>query len=183
MKTLFGLIATLSMIVAAFVTANAQQTSSQSHQHHEQQRDKKHHDEVNQRGDHAMGFSHAKTTHHFRLKPDGGFIEVSANDPQDTTSRDQIRQHLKHIAQKFAAGDFSAPMFIHAQTPPGVPVMKRLKAEIEYQFEELERGARIRVSTRNDEAIKAIHEFLRFQIKDHQTGDSDEIQNQGYGIG
>jgi hypothetical protein len=177
MKTLFGLIATLSMAAAMAVTINAQQTSGQSHQHHGQQRDKKHHDEVNQRGDHAMGFSHAKTTHHFQLKTDGGFIEGAANDPQDTTSRDQIRQHLKHIARKFAAGDFSAPMFIHAQTPPGVPAMKRLKAEIEYQFEELERGGRVRVSTRNSEAINAIHEFLRFQIKDHKTGDSGEIQN------
>jgi len=182
MKSLFGFIATLSLATALTMTANAQQSSSQSHQHHEQQRDKKHHDEVNQRGDHAMGFSHTKTSHHFRLKPDGGFIEVTANDPQDSMSRDQIRQHLKHIAQKFAAGDFSAPMFIHAQTPPGVPAMKQLKAEIEYKFEELERGGRVRISTRNSEAIKAIHEFLRFQIKDHQTGDSGEIQNQGTGV-
>ena len=32
--------------------------------------------DVNQRGDHAMGFAHEKTTHHFRLYPDGGAIVI-----------------------------------------------------------------------------------------------------------
>ncbi|MEP7274499.1 MAG: hypothetical protein ABI882_23615 [Acidobacteriota bacterium] len=68
------------------------------------------HSGVNQRGDQVMGFSHEKTTHHFRLKTDGGSIEVEANDPRDTASRDQIRTHLQHIASKFSAGDFNAPM-------------------------------------------------------------------------
>jgi len=133
-----------------------------------------HLDGVNQRGDQAMGFSHAKTTHHFFLKPDGGAIEVTANDPADAASRDQIRMHLKHIARKFAEGDFAAPMFIHSQTPPGVPAMKQLKAEIKYEFEELERGGRVRIRASNAEALNAIHEFLRFQIDDHQTGDAKE---------
>lgn len=137
-----------------------------------------HHGGVNQRGDQAMGFSHEKTTHHFRLKSDGGAIEVEANSADDTASRDQIRTHLNHIAKKFAAGDFTAPMFIHSQTPPGVPAMKRLKAEIKYEFEELEKGGRVRISTSNAEAIKSIHEFLRFQIEDHQTGDPKEVSGQ-----
>lgn len=134
----------------------------------------KHQEGVNHRGDHQMGFSHEKTTHHFRLKRQGGTIEVEANDAQDTTSRDQIRQHLSHIAQKFAAGDFNAPMIIHDQTPPGVPVMQRLKAEIKYEFVETERGGQVNISTTNAEALAAIHEFLRFQINEHQTGDAPE---------
>ncbi len=124
-----------------------------------------------------MGFSHAKTTHHFLLKSDGGAIQVEANDANDGASRDQIRRHLKHIAKKFSDGDFAAPMFIHSQTPPGVSVMQRLKAGIKYQFEELDRGGLLRISTNEPEAVKAIHEFLRFQIKDHKTGDSGEIEN------
>ena len=130
-----------------------------------------HHDEVNRRGDHEMGFSHEKTTHHFRLAKDGGAIEVTANDPNDTESRDQIRQHLTHIAMMFSAGNFNAPMLIHDQTPPGVPVMKRLKSQIKYEFENMESGGRVKISTVNREAIDAVHEFLRFQITDHQTGD------------
>ena len=123
-----------------------------------------------------MGFSHEKTSHHFRLKADGGYIEVEAKDASDTTSRDQIRSHLRHIAGKFASGDVSAPMLIHAKTPPGVPVMRQLRSTIEYKFEETERGGRIRVMTNNAEALAAIHEFLRFQISDHRTGDSGEIE-------
>jgi hypothetical protein len=153
---------------------NAQSHSGQSGKQH--QMDKRRHDEVNQRGDHEMGFSHTKTTHHFRLKTDGGIIEVSAVGADDNVSRDQIRRHLNHITQKFSAGDFSAPMFIHGQTPPGVETMKRLKAEIKYQYEEIEHGARVRISTGNDEAVKAIHEFLRFQIQDHETGDTVEVE-------
>ncbi len=135
-----------------------------------------HHAGVNQRGDQVMGFSHQKTTHHFRLKTDGGAIEVEANDATDTASRDQIRTHLRHIARKFAAGDFTAPMLIHAQSPPGVPAMKRLKAAIKYQFEETGRGGRVRIVTNSPKAIAAVHEFLRFQISDHQTGDSTEVE-------
>jgi hypothetical protein len=130
-----------------------------------------HHDDVNRRGDHEMGFSHEKTTHHFRLAKDGGAIEVTANDPNDTESRDQIRQHLTHIAMLFSAGNFNAPMLIHDQTPPGIPVMKRLKGQIKYEFESMESGGRVKISTMNREAIDAVHEFLRFQITDHQTGD------------
>jgi hypothetical protein len=130
-----------------------------------------HHDDINRRGDHEMGFSHEKTTHHFRLAKDGGAIEVTANDPNDTESRDQIRQHLTHIAMMFSAGNFNAPMLIHDQTPPGVPVMKRLKNQIKYEFENVESGGRVKISTMNREAIDAVHEFLRFQITDHQTGD------------
>jgi hypothetical protein len=130
-----------------------------------------HHDEVNHRGDHQMGFSHEKTTHHFRLTKEGGAIEVTANDPNDTESRDQIRQHLTHIAVMFSSGNFDAPMFIHDQTPPGVPAMKRLKSQIKYEFESLELGGRVTISSSNREAIGAVHDFLRFQITDHQTGD------------
>ena len=63
-------------------------TIAYSQSHH----DEVNHDEVNHRGDREMGFSHEKTTHHFRLAKDGGAIEVTANDPNDTQSRDQIRQ-------------------------------------------------------------------------------------------
>ncbi len=129
------------------------------------------HTEMNNRGDRVMGFSHEKTTHHFRLYADGGSIDVSANDPQDAATRDQVRMHLSHIAQMFAAGNFQAPMLIHDQVPPGVPTLQRLKAAVSYRFEKTETGGRVRIVTSNPEAVNALHEFLRFQISDHQTGD------------
>ena|SRR5439155_1733186 len=125
--------------------------------------------------DHAMGFSQEKTAHHFRLYKDGGAIEVEAKDPKDTESAGQVRGHLKHIAQMFGAGNFEIPMLVHDQTPPGAPAMKRLASEITYTYEATTRGGRVRIQTRNAEALAAVHEFLRFQIKEHKTGDSLEI--------
>ena len=161
----------LALMLPVVLTARTQQPPDQHHNH---QQDKPRVDGVNERGDHAMGFSHEKTTHHFHLTADGGVIEVTANDSNDAASEKQIRVHLSHIAKLFKEGDFSTPMFIHEEAPPGVPTMKRLKADINYTVETIEFGARVRIATANAEAVEAIHEFLRYQIKDHQTGDSLE---------
>jgi hypothetical protein len=126
------------------------------------------------RGDHAMGFSHETTEHHFRLDARGGTIEVSTKDPQDITTRSQIRMHLFHIVKMFSAGDFNAPMFIHDRTPPGSETMTKLKDQIRYQLKETPQGANVEIRTNNKEALNAIHEFLRFQISDHRTGDTPE---------
>jgi hypothetical protein len=142
---------------------------------HEQSGTSAHLDAVNARGDEAMGFSHARTTHHFRLYPDGGAIDVSANGASDLDSRDRIRVHLRSIAAAFSEGRFDTPMAVHDRIPPGVPAMERLKADISYTYEETELGARVRITTNNPEALGAVHEFLRFQIEDHQTGDPTDV--------
>jgi hypothetical protein len=134
-----------------------------------------HHQGVIERGDHVMGFSHDKATHHFRLYADGGAIEAESNNANDAATRDEIRLHFGHIAKMFAAGDFSAPMLIHSQNPPGAEIIKRLREAIQYRLENTEHGARIRITTKNADAVAAVHEFLRFQIKDHQTGDSGQV--------
>jgi len=127
--------------------------------------------EVDSRGDRAMGFDHTRTAHHFLLAEDGGMIDASANDATDTASRDQIRMHLRHIAAMFTEGNFSIPMFIHDQVPPGVETMKQAGSRIVYTFEETPRGARVRLRAADAEAAAAVREFLRFQIDDHRTGD------------
>ena len=128
-----------------------------------------------QHGEKAMGFSQTATTHHFLVKKDGGIIQVEANDPQDTQNRDLIREHLTHISHAFAGGDFSDPLAVHDQVPDGVPVMQRLKGEIWYTFEETPRGGRVVIKTANPQALDAIHDFLRFQVREHQTGDSLKV--------
>ena len=134
------------------------------------------HTAVDQRGDTVMGFSHHATKHSFRLLRDGGAIEVRANDAADKESVQQIRTHLQEIAKEFAAGDFAKPGEIHDRTPAGVPVMKELGAAISYRYEEIERGGRVRVITKNARGVEAVHAFLRFQIDDHRTGDSGKIE-------
>lgn len=129
-----------------------------------------------QRGDQAMGFSHENSTHHILLYKDGGAIEVTANQASDTATRDAIRQHLQHIAKMFSAGNFDVPAFIHGQNPPGTAVMKSHADQIAYRYEEIARGARVRITTTEPEALSAVHAFLRYQITDHQTNDPQKVQ-------
>jgi len=135
-----------------------------------------HNDDLSHRGDQGMGFAQDKTTHHFLLRKDGGVIQVTANSADDKASTAQIRMHLQHIAQAFQSGDFDIPMFVHDQTPPGVPVMKKLKEDISYKYEETGNGARVVINSANADAVKAVQEFLRFQITEHKTGDALEAK-------
>ena len=130
---------------------------------------------MNARGEKAMGFSQTETTHHFRLLPDGGYVQVQANSADDAANRDHIRMHLQEQAKKFAAGDFGAPELTHDRVPPGVPEMQKLKSSIAYKYEEIERGGRLRITSRDTSAVAAIHDFLKFQIEDHKTGDSTSV--------
>ncbi|HET9696976.1 MAG TPA: hypothetical protein VFP40_08940 [Terriglobales bacterium] len=132
-----------------------------------------HYNNVKQRGEahEGMGFSQTETTHHFILTNSGGMIQVTANDPKDEQSISQIQEHLIHIAGMFSKGDFSIPHFVHDQTPPGVTTMKKLKHQIHYTSETLPNGARVKIESKSVQAIEAVHDFLRFQIEDHQTGD------------
>jgi hypothetical protein len=137
--------------------------------------------EVGSRGDVGMGFSHARTSHHFFLLSDGGTIQVEADDPTDQASRDAIRQHMNKIATMFSNGDFNLPMFIHDAVPPGVETMKQLKSQITYLPENTVRGGQVCIFTTNPITLKAVHDFLRFQIKDHRTGDPTTIREPGAG--
>ena len=132
---------------------------------------------VNERGERAMGFSQTRTKHHFFLKTDGGVIQVEADDANDAESRDRVRAHLAEIARLFAAGDFRTPLAVHDRVPPGAHEMCRLRSAINYEFEQTERGGRVRIKTRDKDALAAVHSFLRFQIEDHQTGDKLEVTN------
>jgi hypothetical protein len=157
-------------ILVILVLTSAIQAQQASTQTPEQQ-----HCAMMKRGDVGMGFSHEKTTHHFVLLKDGGAIQVSVNDPKDDASRDQIRMHLSHVAEMFSAGNFNVPMFIHDTTPPGVPTMEKLHGEIHYHYEQTDTGGKIVIDTANPNALSAIHDFLRFQISEHKTGDSTRI--------
>jgi len=165
----------IAFAFAASAFAQDKGMSCPMHDEHMKKQAADRHAGVNERGDHAMGFSHEKTAHHFRLLKDGGAIEVQVNDASDSASRNEIRGHLTHIAQMFTDGNFEIPMFIHDQVAPGIVVMKDRKARIQYRFESTEQGARVRIVTKDKKALQAVHEFLRFQISDHQTGDTSTV--------
>jgi hypothetical protein len=127
--------------------------------------------EMKEHGTEAMGFDQDKTAHHFFLRKDGGVIAVRAKDSKDTVSIRQIQDHLELQKKRFSLGDFGAPEHTHGQVPPGVPTMQKLADEIRYQFQKSPQGARLRISSSDPAAVEAIHQFLKFQIQEHQTGD------------
>ena len=85
--------------------------------------------------------------------------------------------HLSHISSAFKSGDFNIPGFVHDKTPPGVPTMTKLKGQIEYGYKDIANGGRVTITSANQEAVEAIHKFLRFQITEHvKTGDPLNVQ-------
>ena len=168
MKRTLGMLA-LAGLVATAAMAQHDMPAGMTHEQHQAQMKKQ--AEMKKNGNTAMGFDQDKTTHHFLLSNDGGRIQVGSNAASDTASRDEIRVHLKQISEQFAAGDFRAPLATHSETPPGVPTMQRLKAKIRYSFAERPQGAEVRIRSSDPEAVSAIHDFLRYQIKEHATGD------------
>jgi hypothetical protein len=129
------------------------------------------HAPAHDRAEQAMGFDQQRTTHHFRIDQTGGVIEVTAKDSADQTSISDIRMHLEHIAVAFGKGDFALPMLVHDTNPPGIDTMKARRAMMTFTFEPLPAGGRVVIRTTDERARRALHEFLRFQIREHHTGD------------
>jgi hypothetical protein len=123
------------------------------------------------RANHGMGFDQDRTIHHFRLERAGGAIEVTAKDLDDQESANLVRGHLRHIESAFAQGDFSLPVFIHETEPPGAATMKERRSAMTFTYEPMRGGGKIVVRTADAKALAALHEFLRFQIREHKTGD------------
>jgi hypothetical protein len=151
-----------------FVLQHPTMPAGMSHEEHLKQMEKD--AALKKRGTIAMGFDQDKTAHHFRTSATGGSIEVEVKDPADSVSRDQVRSHLKEIAAAFAKGDFTKPFETHAEMPPGVPSMERLKTVIRYKYEETPRGGLVRITTSDPGALKAVHEFLDYQAREHHAG-------------
>ena len=123
---------------------------------------------VQQRGALVMGVDQYTSTHRFQSLLDGGRIELQ-RDANDTAGVRTIRQHLRDIARQFAAGDFSASATVHARAVPGTDVMRARRRWIRYEFRPLPGGGELRITTRDPDAVHAVHEFLAFQRTDHRA--------------
>src|SRR5688572_10443161 len=133
------------------------------------------HAEMELRGNTAMGFDQSRASHHFRLAPDGGAIEIHTNSANDDATRHQVTAHLEAIAGQFKRGDFAIPHATHAAMPDGVDGMIKWKDEITYRFEPIASGGRVVIATSSPRARAAVHAFLRYQIREHRTGDPSTI--------
>ena len=126
-------------------------------------------EDLQARGEIAMGVDQYTSSHLFDALPDGGRIELQ-RDVEDPEGVITIRRHLQEIATHFAAGDFRIPGFVHAQTVPGTATMAEKRDVISYTYSELPRGGEVRITTRDPQAIEAIHAFMAFQRHDHRAG-------------
>jgi hypothetical protein len=126
---------------------------------------------VEHRHQDATGLPSDGIEHHFLLSANGGSIRLEVKDAGQTAARDRVRAHLQEIARSFSAGDFSMPLQIHEQVPPGVETLKARKDTIRYTFSRTPKGGTVSIASSDAAALGAIHDFLRFQISDHGTGD------------
>ena len=124
---------------------------------------------VQARGAAAMGVNQYTSRHVFESLPDGGRIQLE-REVEDSAGADQISRHMRHIAERFASGDFALPGFVHARVVPGTAVMAAKRGAIAYSVEILPRGAALRLRTSDPTALAAIHDFLAFQRQDHHAG-------------
>jgi hypothetical protein len=124
---------------------------------------------MKQRGKTAMRVDQDKAQHQFDNLRDGGRIrlESATGDSADIAG---IREHFKDIESAFQRGDFAIPMFVHDGEVPGVAVITAKKDRIEYVRRKLARGAELRLRTHDPVAIRAIHEFMAFQRREHRAG-------------
>ena len=162
---------TIVIVLAMALGQHPAMPPGMSHEEHQKQMAKD--AELKRRGAVAMGFDQNAATHHFLIAKDGGSIQVTATDPNDRATRDAIRGHLTQIADDFSAGVFDAPLATHAEMPPGVETLQRLKGSIRYRYEAVAGGARVRIVTNDPEARAAVQDFLRYQIREHKTGDPE----------
>lgn len=120
------------------------------------------------RGERAMGVNQYTSSHVFESLPDGGRI-VLQRDSVDAPGTEAIRAHMRDIATRFAAGDFTIPGMVHAQVVPGTAEMSARRDRIRFVADTLPRGAQVVITSTDADALTAIHAFLAFQRMDHRA--------------
>jgi len=124
--------------------------------------------EVAARGAQVMPFELAATSHVFTKNRNGGLQQVLVRNPKDKEQLRLVRSHLREIADRFQAGDFSAPAWIHGDAMPGLAQLRQARpGEIAVHYRELRDGARIRYATSNPALVQALHQWFDAQLSDH----------------
>jgi hypothetical protein len=68
---------------------------------------------------------------------------------------------------------------VHAQQVPGTKVMAARAATLHYGAVDRPRGAEVRITTHDPEALAAVHEFLAFQRADHRAAGHEGMHATG----
>jgi mono/diheme cytochrome c family protein len=105
-------------------------------------------------------FTAEKATHKISVSDNGGYIDIVTRDPNDVTSREQIRADLKAIEQKFTAGDFNTPGLSHAKLPSTINIPKGINHLVKYQYKEIDRGGRLFINAADPQLGIVIINFM-----------------------
>ena len=130
--------------------------------------------EVAERGAQVMPFDLASTSHVFTKNRNGGLQQVLVRDPKDKAQLRLVRSHLRQIAERFRAGDFSAPARIHGEAMPGLAQLRQASpGEIAIHYRELGNGAQLRYATSNPSLVPVLHQWFDAQLSDHGADASE----------
>lgn len=132
--------------------------------------------EILSRNSQLLGFDLTKTNQHFYLYKNGGAIDISAKNVDDVGSIAAVRRYLEKQEKLFAKGDIELQKQVYTQLPQSLLTMRKLKDEISFSYTATDEGGALRMFTINKDARQAIHDYLKSQIVDNQTGDPTTVQ-------
>jgi hypothetical protein len=134
--------------------------------------------EVAERGSRIMPFDLEATTHRFDPDTDGLTQTVVVDDPTDVDQLALVREHLRHEADMFAAGDFDDPAHIHGDAMPGLADLRAGHASIQVVYVDVPAGGRITYRATDPALVEALHAWGVAQVSDH--GDhADDTNHDG----
>jgi hypothetical protein len=120
-----------------------------------------------QRGNLAMGFDQSKIAHEFSTTKNGGQIKITALDEKDNNTINQIKSHTRDVQNDFTEGNFTKPLFIHAESVPGTDAMTQNKDQIQYKIQDLKNGSILLLITNNSSLVSSINQFMTYQSTEH----------------
>ena len=121
-----------------------------------------------QRGNLSMGFDQSKIAHEFSTTKNGGQIKITALDEKDNNTINQIKSHTRDIQNDFTEGNFTKPLFIHAESVPGTDAMTQNKDQIQYKIQDLKNGSILLLITNNSSLVSSINQFMTYQSTEHK---------------
>lgn len=134
----------------------------------EEKADPKHLAQVQQRSQHEVPYSLAKTQQTFSKTVHGGIQHVVAKSADDAEQVKLIRAHLLKMVGAFNKGDFSATERMHGADMPGLARLKKAEiGDVRYEYKSLPDGGQIHYSSEYPELVQALHEWFEAQAKDH----------------
>lgn len=132
-------------------------------------------DEVKQHTQQVVPYSLEQTKQMFTRTVHGGVLHVEAKSADNTEQIKLIQRHLLKMSNDFRKGDFSDTERIHGANMPGLAALKKARPyEIKFEYKALPLGAQIHYSSEVTPLVRALHEWIDAQKKEHHDPEIKE---------